>query len=494
MRGMAQQGADPRRWRALAVTLAAGFMSLLDVSIVNVALPSIQRGLEATASDVQWVVSGYALTFGLALVAGGRLGDVLGRRVMFLGALAGFVLTSAAAGAAPTITMLIVARLLQGLAAGMLTPQNTGLIQDLFSGAERGRAFGLFGAMVGFSTAVGPVLGGLIIAGFGVHDGWRWVFYVNAPVGVLAFVLAMRLVPHTPRHDGRIRDRIDFVGALLLGLAVLCVLLPVLQAEQLGLQELSWLFPLALVFGYAFLRWERAAPARGKAPLLDTRLFGVRGFFSGATLGAVYFCGFAGIWLVFSMFYQFGLGYSALHAGLVVTPFALGSAVSAAIAGRLVAQRGRWLTVTGLSLVAVGLSTVAILVTVVPGDKVGWVSAVPMLIAGIGGGAVISPNTTLTLQCVPKRMFGVAGGVLQTGQRLGAAIGTAVLAAVFHGVVAATGQHELAASVAIAAAVAVIGVALVLAVMDLRAGLAQRWREDLAEATEESAVTDVHRC
>ncbi|MDQ4119732.1 MAG: MFS transporter, partial [Actinomycetota bacterium] len=158
---------DPRRWRALWVTLVAGFMSLLDVSIVAVALPSLQRGLETGPSGAQWVVSGYALTFGLALVPAGRLGDAFGRRRMFLVALASFVLCSAAVGAAPTIELLVAARLAQGLAAGMLAPQNSGLIQNLFTGAERARAFGMFGTTVGLSTASGPLVGGLILGAAG---------------------------------------------------------------------------------------------------------------------------------------------------------------------------------------------------------------------------------------------------------------------------------------------------------------------------------------
>lgn len=214
---------DPRRWRALSVTLVAGFMSLLDVSIVSVALPSIQHGLGTTPAEVQWVVSGYALTFGLALVPAGRLGDALGRRRMFLLALGAFVLFSALAGAAPTTTTLIVARLAQGLAAGALAPQNSGLIQQLFRGAERGRAFGMFGATVGISTAVGPVVGGLILTLAGEGDGWRWIFYINVPIGVLALVLAARLLP---RGGSSRREHIDLVGVGLLGGAVLAVLLP----------------------------------------------------------------------------------------------------------------------------------------------------------------------------------------------------------------------------------------------------------------------------
>ena len=193
----------------------------------------MQRGLETGPSGVQWVVSGYALTFGLALVPAGRLGDAFGRRRMFLVALASFVLCSAAVGAAPTIELLIVARLLQGLAAGMLAPQNSGLIQNLFSGAERARAFGMFGTVVGLSTASGPLVGGLILGAAGGPDGWRWIFFVNLPIGLVALVLAARLIPPVPGSGLAHRD-IDWVGAGLLGGAVLAVLLPLAQAESGG--------------------------------------------------------------------------------------------------------------------------------------------------------------------------------------------------------------------------------------------------------------------
>ncbi len=193
---------DPNRWRALSVTLVAGFMSLLDVSIVSVALPSIQQGLGTDPAAVQWVVSGYALTFGLALVPAGRLGDAIGRRTMVLAALTGFVVCSAAAGAAQSIGMLVAARLAQGVAAGALAPQNSALIQQLFRGAERGRAFGFFGATIGISTAAGPVVGGLILALAGGPGGWRWIFFVNVPIGILALVLAARLLPRGTPGSG----------------------------------------------------------------------------------------------------------------------------------------------------------------------------------------------------------------------------------------------------------------------------------------------------
>ncbi len=485
---------DPRRWKALAVSLTAGFMGLLDVSIVNVALPSMQSGLHASSGGIRWVVSGYALAFGLVLVTGGRLGDAFGRRNMFLGALAAFVVTSALAGAAPNETTLVLARLAQGLAAGMLTPQNTGLIQDLFRGAERGRAFGMFGAVVGISTAVGPILGGFIIAVFGAQDGWRWVFYVNVPIGVLAFVLALRMLPRSEKKQLKISSEIDFAGIALLAVAVLGVLLPVVESDSGGITRLWWLFVVALVFGAAFVRWEHSVVRRGRSPLLDTRLFtGTPGYATGAAIGALYFCGFAGIWLVFAMYFQQGLGYSPLQSGLSVTPFALGSAVSAAIAGRLVPRFGRRLTVTGLGMVVVGLLVVALLARLVPPSASGWAFALPLLFAGVGGGMMISPNTTLTLECVPIRLAGVAGGALQTGQRLGTAIGTALLASVYGAVVGAGLGFAPALTIALSCAAVLTCGALALAIAELRARRHRASEADREERAAETSAADVHR-
>jgi EmrB/QacA subfamily drug resistance transporter len=446
-------------------------MTLLDVSIVNVALPSMQRGLHASPSGIQWVVSGYALAFGLTLVAGGRLGDVLGRRKMFLVALTAFVITSAAAGAAPDEALLVVARLLQGLAAGMLTPQNSGLIQDTFRGAERGRAFGMLGAIIGISTAAGPVIGGVILALAGEQDGWRWVFYVNVPIGVVALVLTRRLVPPIEPRGDTVRSQIDFVGIVLLGVATVGLLLPLVQAQGGGGALLWLLVPAAIGVGYLFVRWESRELRAGHSPLLDLRLFTeTSGYWSGMVLATIYFCGFTGIFLVLSLFFQNGLHYTPLEAGLAVTPFALGSALSAAVAGRLVSRLGRWVTVAGLCLIIVGLAACGLLIPHVSAAATGLVLIVPLLVAGIGGGAVIAPNTTLTLAAVPTGMAGSAGGALQTGQRIGTAIGTAVLAGALGITVGRThGDFPVAASIAIACALVFLVAALVVAVIELRA-------------------------
>jgi len=457
----------PGRWHALSVSLFAAFMTLLDVSIVNVALPSIERDLGASATSVQWVVSGYALAFGLGLVPAGRLGDTLGRRRMFLIALSAFVATSALSGAAPTTRLLIAARLLQGVAGGMLLPQSSGLIQELFGGAERGRAFGFLGATVGLATAAGPVIGGLILAAFAGPDGWRWIFYVNLPIGLVALALAARLLPATARAGWR-GVQLDLVGLLLLGGGVLSLLLPVVDASDGGLTRLWPLFGVAVVLLAGFAWWEARTARRGGQPLLDPGLVRTAGYAPGLAIGLVYFIGYTGIWLVLALFFQDGLGYTPLRSGLAVTPFALGVAASAVLAGRLVGRVGRRLTVAGLTTTVLGLAATALALGHIQGDRAAWAAAGPMLLAGLGGGMVTSPNVTLTLEAVPVRMAGAAGGALQTAQRIGAAIGTALLASFFYRVLTGSGHdYPKAVSDALLCACALMLLALLLAITEL---------------------------
>lgn len=479
---------DPHRWRALWVTLVAGFMSLLDVTIVAVALPTIQNDLHASPAQVQWVVSGYSLTFALALVTAGRLGDALDRRRIFLLALCGFVVFSAACGAAPDIMLLVVARLAQGLAAGFMAPQNSALIQQLFRGAERGRAFGYFGATVGISSASGPVIGGTILALAGEQQGWRWVFYVNVPIGILAVLLGRRLLPRTRRSG---KGHVDVPGVLLLGLGVFAFMYPLVQAEAGGLSRLWWMFPVGVLVLTVFVRRQRRLVARGTQPLLDPRLFTtVRGYAVGAGVGTLYFLGFSGVWLVFALFYQHGLDFSPLRSGLAVTPFALGSAGAAVVSGRRVDRFGRLLTVWGLGGVIVGLGSTALLLRFAPLDIAPWIAAPALLIGGIGSGFVVSPNITMTLRDVPVRMAGAAGGALQTGQRLGAAVGTAALPGLFYLVLGRADDYRVALAIALGAALTTMLTSLALAVFDW-------WRDRRARAPhrkcpEEVANNPVH--
>ncbi|GAA0986765.1 MFS transporter [Acrocarpospora macrocephala] len=443
-----EPGQDPRRWRALTVCLVAGFMTLLDISIVNVALPSIQASLHASDSALQWVLSGYALTFGLALVPAGRLGDARSRRAVFMIGVALFTVTSAAAGAAQHEWWLVGARLVQGVAGGIMMPQVSGFIQELFAGAERGRAFGMQGAVVGLSTAVGPLLGGVLIQVFGAADGWRWVFYVNLPIGLAALVLARRLLPARhpvakPAAEARQRG-FDPVGTLLLGTAVMLILLPFLQ-ERMWPGWQKWLLePVGLLLIVVFVRWERRA-AKGIEPLVHMDLFRIREYRLGALLSLSYFAGFTAVFFTFTLFLQNGLHYTALLAGVASTPFALGSALSAAVGGRLVLRLGRAMVAGGLLMVAAGLLGTMWAVHQVPGPHVGWATAGPLLLAGLGSGLVITPNQTLTLSQVPVIRAGSAGGVLQTGQRIGGAAGIATVGAVFFAHLAGSGGDWAAA-------------------------------------------------
>lgn len=420
---------DPRRWRILGVSLVIGFMALLDVSIVNVAIPSMQEGLRTSAGTIQWVVSGYALAFGLTLVAGGRLGDAYGRRRLMLVGLVLFITSSAAVGFAPNAELVVLARLAQGASAGLLTPQNSGLIQQLFRGAERGRAFGIFGLTVSISSAIGPIVGGLIIAVAGEDDGWRWLFLVNVPIGLVAMLAVLVMVPRRTPSTVATDNRIDVPGALLLGATVLCLLYPIVRVE--GGDRLPLLLLVGVpLFAWGFVAWERRTARRGHPPLLDLALLrSLPGYLNGLAVGALYFTGFTGVLLVTSLYLQDGLGLSPLETGLLMMPFALGSAISAPLAGRVVSTLGRRLTVAALATMIGGVVLVAVLV---PGHDPVWPWLAPtLLVAGLGAGAVVSPNMTITLAQVPPRMGGAAGGALQTGQRIGASIGAAVLVTVY---------------------------------------------------------------
>ncbi|WBB76455.1 MFS transporter [Micromonospora sp. WMMD1128] len=458
-----------RRWQALSVGLVAAFMTLLDVSIVNVAVPSIDRALDATPSDLQWVLSGYALTFGLVLVPAGRLGDARGRRTAFVVGVGLFTLTSALAGLATSSTWLIIARLVQGAAAGIVNPQVSGMIQQLFRGADRGRAFGLLGATIGISTAVGPLLGGLLIQLGGEEHGWRWVFFVNIPVGIVAMVLGWRLVPGRPEGQPH-RHRLDPVGVLLLGTGVTVILLPLVQREQWQGSAKWLLIPLGLLLLAGFAFWERRF-ARQATPLFDLRLFGLRSYVLGSLIGLIYFAGFTAIFFIFTLYLQIGLGYSALVAGVAITPFALGSALASALGGRVVTRYGRPLVAIGLLAVVVGLVATDLVLTGGSHQNVPLRTALPLLVAGLGSGLVIAPNQTLTLSEVPVPMAGSGAGMLQTGQRIGTAAGIAAVGALFFSTLAQN-QNDwgLAFRHSLLLAAGIIVLALAVAVTDIVAG------------------------
>ena len=325
--GEEEYRSNPDRWMALAVVLAAGFMTLLDVSIVNVALPSIDRGLHAQSNELQWIVAGYALALGLLLVPAGRFGDAHGRRPVFMVGVALFVLASAACALAPTAFLLASLRIVQGFAGGLISPQISGLIQSLFRGEERGRAFGLFGATIGVSSALGPLIGGGLIALFGAHDGWRAVFFVNLPIGVGILLLARRYLPAPTAAELR-PQALDPLGVVLLGAAVVCVLVPFIEQRVWHSSLRIALFPLAAALLVGWVLHERRY-SRTREPLVSLELFRIRSYVLGAPVGLLYFAGFIGMFFIITQYFQLGLNYPAWKSGLASSPFAIGSVLAA---------------------------------------------------------------------------------------------------------------------------------------------------------------------
>ncbi len=472
-------GPDERgRWIALLVCCSALFMTLLDVSVTNVALPSIADSTGAGPAQLQWVVSGYTLTFGLVPVLAGRLGDDHGRRRMFQVGVVGFALTSALSGLAPTAPVLIAMRVLQGIAGGLINPQVSGLIQQMFRGNERGRAFGALGTTVGGATALGPLVGGALIALGGPDLGWRLVFFVNVPVGLAVVLLARRYLPDSPRTG---RHRLDVVGALLLGAATLCVLVTAVEYETFGSRLLLLVLPTVLLL-VVFWRRESRLTRQDADPLVDLRLFRRPSYTAGVVLALCYFPATAGLPLVLALYFQRGLGYSALESALGVTAFAVGSAVAAQTAGRFVTRLGRPMVVGAALLFGIGAIAMALVARTVPTEHATLVLAGPLFVMGLGNGGLITPNQALTLADVDPVAGSTAGGVLQTAQRVGLAIGQAVIGAVFLTAVDGTGPAAYAGALgaAVTAALGFVVVAVAIGTADILRQRARGRRDPVA--------------
>lgn len=467
---------DRLRWQAFTACVAVAALTILDLSKVNVGLPSIELSLGGGPSELQLIVAGYALAFGLALVPAGRLGDIHSRKLLFAIGLSAFIAASIMCAVAPTIEMLVLGRMLQGVAAGIHMPQVLGLIQQLFHGRERGKAFGLFGAIIGLSTAFGPTIGGLLIAVGGEENGWRLLFWMNVPLGALALAFALWRLPGRQHHSG-VRTELDIVGILILGVAVFSLMLPfVLTTGRPGDDPARWWWlVLFVVAAAAFVMWERRFLAAGKAPVIHFGLFRLPSYRNGVLIATAYFAATPAIFLINTLYLQTGLGLAAVYAGMVSIPFALVSAYTSWVGGRLVERHGRRLVLAGLLLVVVGFGASIPAAIITPPELVPWVLAALMGVAGAGGGFVISPNQTLTLADVPVVHGGVAGSVAQVGQRVGTAVGVAAASSTFF---ATTYREERAEGVVVAftdayslgmtVAVGLVLVAVVFALVDVR--------------------------
>ncbi|RIX30993.1 MFS transporter [Amnibacterium setariae] len=466
--------------RAFAVSIAVAVLTILDLSKVNVGLPSIEKALGTGPTELQIIVAGYALAFGLALVPGGRLGDVVSRKRMFLIGLAVFTLFSLLCAIAPSAGVLLIARFLQGVGAGLQMPQVLGLAQELYQGDARARALGAYGASVGLGTALGPTIGGALIALGGEQDGWRLIFWMNVPLGVILLVLAARYFPGAQRPKGR--ASIDPVGVVLLGLTVVAFMVPfVLTTGQGHDSPWRWASLLAAAaFLVGFLAWERRYRASGRTPAVDVDLFGRASYRNGLIIATAWFAAGPATFLLNTLLLQEGLGIAPVFAGMVTIPFALASAATSYLAGRLVGRYGRSLVVLGLLVAALGFALSLAAAVLSPPALAPWLMAAGLFVAGAGGGSVVSPNQTLTLSEVPVAQAGVAGSVAQVGQRVGTAIGVAGASAVFFTLLnadlagAQLGDYHLAALGGGGLAILVLLLGLVVALVDQRSRAKQR--------------------
>ena len=429
-------GAARSPWIPFAVAASVAVLTILDVVKVNVVLTPLEETLDASPTQTGLVVAGYVLAFGIALVPSGRLGDQWNRKAMFMIGLVTFTIASLAAALAPTATFLVVTRILQGIAAGMLMPQVLGLVQTLFQGQARGQAFGIFGAAIGLGTAFGPTIGGLFLGSFGSELGWRWTFGMNVPLALLIIPLALWLIP-APQPETGDAD-LDLVGVTLMATAVLFVMLPFVLTTGSDDQPARWLFlPLGIIVALVFVRWENRYRAAGKSPVLDFTLFSYSSYRNGVIITTLWFSAMPAMFLVMTLFNQQGLGHDPVAVGLITVPFALISAIVAAVTGRYTFRHATTLVIWGFAIFIVSLIGLVAISVFVPPEHNPVAMAIVLAIAGIGPGFIMSANQMRTLIEVPMHQGGVAGSFQQVGQRLGNAIGIAIGSAIFYAMVAA---------------------------------------------------------
>jgi EmrB/QacA subfamily drug resistance transporter len=429
--GQAAQAGYPRRWLAAIVMITGALMDLVDVTIVNVALPSIRRDLHTSATQLEWVVSGYMLAFGAALIIAGNLGDLLGRKRVFLFGVGLFGLASLAAGLAAGGAELIAARVVQGAAAAAMTPQVLATFRTIFSGAERGKAFGIYGAILGFASAVGLVLGGALTEADLFGWGWRTVFFVNVPVAAAALVAGARFVPETRDPAAR---RPDLPGAILLAGSLVAIVYPLLEGRQLGWP--AWVWPLIAVglAGLAALGLlEARKSARPSAPLLRANLFRIPAFAAGLGIQLAFFAGMQGFFLAFALWLQAGQHFSPLKAGLTAVAFSVGSFVGAPVAVPLAQRHGRRILASGALLMVAGIAGVAVAAGHVGVNGSPWPIVPGLVVAGAGLALLVIPLVNVVLAAVPAEVAGGASGLFATAQQLGGALGVALLGTVFFG-------------------------------------------------------------
>lgn len=407
-------------WRVLPIVLLGHALAVLDFFVVNVALAAIDRDLDAGPAALELLVAGYAAAYASGLVTFGRLGDAWGRKRLFVGGMVGFTLASAGCAAAPTAVLLVLARLAQGIAASVLVPQVLASVQALFTGADRQRALGVFGACIGFCTVAGQVLGAALVAGF----GWRSIFLVNLPLGVVGAIAAVRWMPEI--RSG-VRARLDVPGAVLLAVTLVALLVPLSLGTELGWPLWCRTLPaLALGTGAVLAATQIRRERTGGLPLIPPSVLRLPAVHAGLLAAFPFFLACGGFLFTVSVVLQRGLGADPMTAGLALAPYATGFLL-ASVAGRpLVARFGARVIVTGAALSSLTLVVLAAQLGLDRAGPIPFGTAPAMAAAGIGQALVMIPLFGVVLAGLPAARAGLASGVLTTTQQVGLGLGAAI--------------------------------------------------------------------
>ncbi|MGH6656249.1 MAG: MFS transporter [Actinocrinis sp.] len=431
--GAAPAGFRPSRfqWFVLLTVLGADIMDLLDSTIVNVGAPSISRDLHATSSQLQWIIAGYTLAMAVALITAGRLGDLYGRRRMFLLGIGAFTVFSALSSAANDPQTLIAARALQGLSAAIMLPQGLSIIRSVFPPAQAGAAMGVFGPIMGLAATLGPIIGGALVQADLFGSQWRSIFWVNVPLGLAAFAFAWRVVPRDKEH-GPDAPTLDVLGAVLSGLGMLLLVYPLIQGREKGWPAYMFVMMAASVpvFAAFWLR-QRSRQAKGRTPLVTPSLFAKRAFTGGLVFAVFFFAGMGALFLVLMLHIQLALGFTSLHAGLTGLPFSLGAAIGAGVGGTLAPRLGRTVLHSGVVLMCAGIAGVAWTVYAAGQSLTTWDLIPAYGVSGVGMGLLITSYFTTVISAVDDEETGSAGGVLNAVQQLANSLGVALFGTLY---------------------------------------------------------------
>lgn len=414
------------RWIVLFTVLVAEIMDLVDATIVNIAAPSIRAELGGSESALQWMLAGYTLAFAIGLISFGRLGDLVGRRRLFVIGAVGFTVASAICGLATSPEMLIGSRVAQGLLGAVMIPQGFAIIKAVFPADEIGKAFSLFGPVMGLSAVAGPVIAGLLIDANWFDAGWRMIFFINVPIGILALFGALRYMPEVKTPGA---SRLDTLGVVLVSLASGLLIYPLVQGRELDWPAWSIAMMVSSIGVFALFGWRER---RSGNPVIDPSLFRSRGYVAGLGVISTFFLAMSGFMLVFNLFTQLGLHYSPLRAGLAMVPFSLGIAIGAPLSGGLLAPLlGRKALQLGIAVMTVAMLGVWFTLHTYGDQTTIWNLVPATLVSGIGAGMVFAPLFDIILASIDDQAAGSASGVLTAMQQFGGAIGVAVIGTIF---------------------------------------------------------------